>query len=315
MNQLANRIVGKMVSSKNKVRSLLPSISVTQPGSAASSAPSSPITYRRPGVHPATNFDVASRTSTPMSSDTEMDLAELRRAQQMEMNLSQITSTPETSRAVRTITRGDYDTMQREAEEGKRRQRTYLVATDMSAEAAHALEWTIGTVLRDGDTLLAIYAIDEDNVDANATPPSASTLSGVIDGSGDGRSTPTLSTYPSPTNNSLSMLSQTTTAYSAPSSPLVSFSTPPSRTSTPPPGSRRGSGEKNRRGISREGGRNLIGERSKAELERIVAVENVTQLVTKLLKKTRLQVRCVVEVIHCKSPKHLLTEMVRFIVR
>jgi hypothetical protein len=33
-------------------------------------------------------------------------------------------------------------------------------------------------------------------------------------------------------------------------------------------------------------------------------------LITKLLKKTRLQVKVVVEVIQCKSPKHLLTEIV-----
>ena len=38
----------------------------------------------------------------------------------------------------------------------------YLVATDISEEAAYALEWTIGTVLRDGDTLLAVYAVDEE---------------------------------------------------------------------------------------------------------------------------------------------------------
>src|SRR5690606_26903458 len=32
----------------------------------------------------------------------------------------------------------------------------------LSSEAAYALEWTIGTVLRDGDTLLAISAMEED---------------------------------------------------------------------------------------------------------------------------------------------------------
>jgi restriction endonuclease len=51
-------------------------------------------------------------------------------------------------------------------------------------------------------------------------------------------------------------------------------------------------------------------ERTKAERERYVAAEAITGLITKLLKKTRLQVKVVVEVIHCKSPKHLLTEIV-----
>jgi len=34
----------------------------------------------------------------------------------------------------------------------------------LSGEAQHALECTIGMVLRGGDTLIAIYAIDQDMV-------------------------------------------------------------------------------------------------------------------------------------------------------
>ena len=305
--------------SSHKVKSLLPSISVTQPSS-SSSAPASPISSRRSGVHPTTNFDLPSHTSTPVSSETEMDLQDLRRAQRMEMIISPITSTPETHRVVRTIVRGDFDALQDEAEQGKRRLRTYLVATDMSGEAAHALEWTIGTVLRDGDTLLAIYAVDEDNIDSSAISPTSAT-SAVVNGlsanmEGGGLDSPSGS--PAFTTTSPALSSVTTFAPSAPSSPKVSFSTPASRAPSPPPSalgiaSRRGSGEK-RRGISRDRGRenSVTIEKSRAELERIVAAENITQLVTKLLKKTRLQVRCVVEVIHCKSPKHLLTEMVDF---
>ena len=37
--------------------------------------------------------------------------------------------------------------------------------TDLSGEAQHALEWTIWTVLGDGDTPMAIYAIDQDTVE------------------------------------------------------------------------------------------------------------------------------------------------------
>lgn len=226
----------------------------------------------------------------------------------MEITVSQITSTPETHRVVRTIVRGDFDALQDEAEQGKRSQRTYLVATDMSAEATHALEWTIGTVLRDGDTLLAVYAADEDSVDTSATTP-AMVINGLtsIEG-GENLGTPT---SPTTTIGSPALASIPNFAQSAPSSPLISFSTPPSRSSSPPPSigmaSRRGSGDR-KRAISRERGNST--EKSKAELERVVAAENITQLITKLLKKTRLQVRCVVEVIHCKSPKHLLTEMV-----
>ncbi|KAJ4133312.1 hypothetical protein NW754_016121 [Fusarium falciforme] len=42
----------------------------------------------------------------------------------------------------------------------------------MSDESTHALEWAIGTVLRDGDTLMAIYCVDEEQGigDANQVP-------------------------------------------------------------------------------------------------------------------------------------------------
>jgi len=50
--------------------------------------------------------------------------------------------------------------------------------------------------------------------------------------------------------------------------------------------------------------------RTRAWRERYVAAEAITRPVEKLLKKTRLQVKVTVEVIHCKSLKHLLTEIV-----
>jgi len=83
----------------------------------------------------------------------------------MEMIFSPITSTPETQRAVRIILRGGYESIVKEAEEGNKRVRKYLVSTELSGEAQHSLEWPIGTVLRDGDTLMAIYTIDQDTVE------------------------------------------------------------------------------------------------------------------------------------------------------
>ena len=88
-----------------------------------------------------------------------------RRARWMEMSFSPIESTLETQRVVWKIIRGEYEEIVREAEDSNRRTRKYLVATDLSGEAQHALEWTIGTVLRDRDTLIAIYAIDQDTVE------------------------------------------------------------------------------------------------------------------------------------------------------
>jgi len=115
-------------------------------------------------IHPNTNFDVTSRASTPISSDTEENAIDLKRALRMSLNVSPIISTPETHRLVRTVTRGDFAAIREDFDVTNKKERSYLVATDLSAEATHALEWTIGTVLRDGDTLLAIYAIDDESM-------------------------------------------------------------------------------------------------------------------------------------------------------
>jgi hypothetical protein len=44
----------------------------------------------------------------------------------------------------------------------------------------------------------------------------------------------------------------------------------------------------------------------KKEMERLKAIDGITQNFLRLVRKTTLQVRCMVEVIHCKSPKHLI---------
>jgi len=49
---------------------------------------------------------------------------------------------------------------------------------------------------------------------------------------------------------------------------------------------------------------------STVDSERVFAVERISQTCVRLLRKTRLQVRVAVEVIHCKSPKQLITEAI-----
>lgn len=222
---------------------------------------------RKPGVHPSTNFDVHSAVSTPYSSDQEADDIDIRRAQRMEMSISPIISNPESQRVLRTIVRGDYTSFQKEAANGKRRARRYLVATDLSSEAQYAMEWTIGTVLRDGDTLMAIYAADQDTVEDGGKSIAEATAGEIM----------------TEINNQAYAAATGTLTAHAPntSSPLAQKE-------------------------SAEGSR----ERTKAERERFTAVEAITNIITKLLKKTKLQIKCVVEVIHCKSPKHLLVEIV-----
>jgi hypothetical protein len=271
-------IAGKLVSSRYKVKSLLgPPVAVTPPGER--------LTSRRPGVHPSTSFDHAGAgVSTPLTSDTEADLTDIKRAQRMNVAISPITSTPESHRVIRTVIRGEFANMQREAEEGLRRQRTYLVATDLSDEAAHALEWTIGTVLRDGDTLLAVYAVDEDTGTGKGGDGERG---GVAIGEGASAvkdqaevvGSFTAKSYGADISSTHSPLALGPATGLAPNASSTHTS-PDSRT------------------------------KSKAEQERFHAAEDITQRCVKLLRKTRLQVRVVIEVIHCKSPKHLITEVV-----
>lgn len=225
---------------------------------------------KKSGVHPHTSFDQSgSAVSTPYNSDTEADLSELKTAQLLGMNISPIQSSPEAHRCVRQIVRGNYGKFLADAENGLRRQRVYLVATDLSEEAAYALEWTIGTVLRDGDTLLAVYAVDEEvGVGGTDTPGGGSISAAQQEGDllmktlTNHQGFATEGPGPSPLSNSVSA-SETDTSTM-----------------------------------------------NKAEKDRYQAAVEVSDRCVKLLRKTRLQVRVVVEVFHCKSPKHMLTEVV-----
>ncbi|KAK6342576.1 hypothetical protein TWF718_007978 [Orbilia javanica] len=293
----------KTVSSRYKVSSLLPSVTVSPPTQTQQNT-------HRNIIHPNTNFDTRSHVSTPFSSDAEADSKDLKRASRLSLNISPIISTPETHRVARTIVRGDISNMETELLSG-RKQRSYLVATDLSAEAAHALEWTIGTVLRDGDKLLAIYAIDEENVgdfDAQkiASQPPESPYAGAS----------------SPLSARRRSLEKGRTKSG--SSPMRSSSL--SRSDLPEnlsEGNQYPSNNSSRDALpsvpvepmDNDGGEALAltanpRDKSKSEQERWAAAEQISTLVTKLLKKTKLQVNVIVEVIHCKSPKHLLTEMI-----
>lgn len=226
-------------------------------------------------MHPNSNFDNASGVSTPVDSDTEADISEIKRAQRMALTMSPIHSAPEAHRCIRQIIRGEYSRMQQEAEAGLRRQRVYLVSTDVSEEAAYALEWTIGTVLRDGDTLLAVNAIDAEQGGG------AESSIGIGEGAQAALESETLA-------RTLSNQQRYDGSTNLPtmSSPLHQSTVP--GTGTPP---------------------NLTN-MDKAERDRWNNADEISKTCVKLLRKTRLQVRVVVEVFHCKSPKHMITEVV-----
>lgn len=238
-------------------------------------------------VHPSTAFDaIPSAASTPAGSDDESQM-ELRAAQRLGLAMSAIHSTPSAHRVIRQIIRGDYSHFQREAEDGRRRQRMYLVATDLSPESEYALEWTIGTVLRDGDTLFAVYAVDEE------TGAAGGGEGGVEIGQGAESVKDTASIVNTLTSSTV------TTPQSPGPSPLSRLAGTAPSTASP------GAGP-NARSRSR-------GVHGSAETERRRAVEDITERCVRLLRQTRLQVRVVVEVFHCKSPRHMITEVIDFL--
>lgn len=256
-----------------KVKSLIdPEITITGPTGAK-------LKSSKPVVHPNTSYDVASGFNTPVTSDTEQDITDIKRAQKLSISMTPVSSTPTTNRCVRIIYRGDFAKMQTEARDNQRRIRTYLCATDLSDEAAHALEWTIGTVLRDGDTLLAVYCVDEDvGVGEGASGDDAQVKAQVA--------------------------AVATTAAASSSTPLVHAVAQPSPL---------GSGFRLEPGSATTSASPMGRERGKAEQERYRAVQDITDRVSKLLRKTKLQVKVVIEVIHCKVPKHLITEIIDYI--
>lgn len=199
----------------------------------------------------------------------------IKTAQNLQLSSTPVISMNDVQRSIRILYRGEYDRIQRDADEEHRRLRKYLVAIDLSDESTHALEWAVGTVLRDGDTLIAIYCVDEESSSSGETPgqvpddpKSMREQAAAINAMA--KSTKTPSQMPSPNPFRTSIL-------------------PGSGTPSPAP-SFRG--------------------KSKTEEERERAVLDIADRVSKLLRKTQLQVRVIVECIHCKSPKHLITEVI-----
>lgn len=270
---------GLAVSSKYKVKSLLePTITVSGPAGER-------LSRRNSVVHPNTNYNSQiSGATSPVTSDSE-DLGDIRRAQRLTINQSPIDSSVQ-RRVIRTIIRGEYSKMVEEADQGSRRIRKYLVATDLSSEAAYALEWTIGTVLRDGDSLYAVYAVDEEiGTGKTANSENSENMESLPVGQGGlamQETTAMVDRLTAATQNTL---------YSMIPSPLAG----PALLS---------SGRESRAGSTDS--RSL----PRADQERFHAIELISQTCIKFLRKTKLQVRVGVEVIHCKSPKHMITEAV-----
>lgn len=225
-------------------------------------------------VHPQTSFDIPtprlhSVAGTPYGSEDEAEIGDIHRAQKLSISMSEIDNRVP-HRSIRTIVRGNFSSLQDQGDGGRRRRRKYLIATDLSEESVYALEWTIGTVLRDGDTIYAIYVIHEDST----------TTSAVQVGEGAKAMKDAKAVVGSQTKEA---------SQSSGSRTILGRLGPGTASKTHSVDSRAS---------------------SMAEAERVRAVETVSQTCVKLLRKTVLQVRIAVEVIHCKNPKSMITEAV-----
>lgn len=231
------------------------------------------------GIHPNTSYYPGTPSATPsvVDSDEEADMDDIKRAQKLSFSMTNTLTNPDSHRSVRIIYRGEYNRIVQQAEEENHRLRKYLVATDLSDESSHALEWAIGTVLRDGDTLIAICCIDEET--------------GIV--SGDGAMVPDEAKA---MRDQAAAINSMANAKLAPA-PVNVVNEPAKRVTVfHSPGSSPGP-------LGR-------GDRGRAEEERQRAIQDVTNRVLRLLRKTRLQVRVVVEALHCKNPRHLITEVI-----
>ncbi|CEO60399.1 hypothetical protein PMG11_05028 [Penicillium brasilianum] len=223
-------------------------------------------------IRPQTNYEIPtprarSAAGTPCGSDDEEEEAAINRAQGLSIYVSTIDNRVP-NRSIRTIVRGEFDEIQKEADEGRRRQRKYLVATDLSQESEYALEWTIGGLLRDGDTMYAIYAMHED-----------AATSSVQVGEGAKAMQDTMAVVGSQTKEvsragTLNILGRLSSGVSSKAGSVDARASPA------------------------------------AEAERTRAVEKISDMCIGFLRKTGLQVRIAVEVIHCKSPKQMITEAI-----
>ena len=254
------------------IKSMLePSISVTTPSGEKISQPSE-------GVHPQSNFDARRMSTSTIGSEGDED--DIARAKKLGLHISPLDSSV-ADRHVRMVIRGDWITYHKEAQAGNRNQRTYLACSDLSTEATYALEWTVGTILRDGDTLLAIYAIEDETAESKSPDPSQNKQTEAErerlhqEGAQAGKDA----------NDAMTQLTRQTTNQE--DGKVTSKFTPATEMQS-------ATGSVDGRKVG------------KKEMERLKAIDAITETFLKFVRKTTLQVRCMIEVIHCKSPKHLI---------
>ena len=122
---------------------------------------SSTTSARRPATAASTGAAPASSVSTAYRTPR-------RRKSTIKQDFQLVASRPsyERNRCSITLTHGDPEghmASLREAGTDRRRSKTYVVASDLSEESYYAIEWAIGTVLRNGDELLFVTVMETDS--------------------------------------------------------------------------------------------------------------------------------------------------------
>ncbi|KAG8531081.1 uncharacterized protein KY384_004438 [Bacidia gigantensis] len=175
-------------------------------------------------------------------------------------------------RVLRTLVRGDYSQYERIAGKGEVRLRKYLLAANLKEEATYAIKWTIGSILRDGDTLFVFCAIDKDM---------------DIDRPGEGLGEHEVRQAMQETTADVAKMTEEA------SSKAVLFA-----------------GVKNILPGSRKSSVAADARASAKQQDRMHALDKLVETCVGFLRKTVLQVRVVVEVVHCKDCRHMLTEAI-----
>lgn len=232
----------------------------------------------------------SSTVNSANNSENEIERDEIRKAQEMSVRLTDVFSTPETNRSVRVIYRGEFTKVVTAAVEEHKKLRKYLVATDLSDHSAHALEWAVGTVLRDGDTLVAVCCLSEEGTDPE------NKHGGGDDNTNDSGKKDNNSLAAPQAQHRSSSISLLPSAVSGRDSPYGGNGSSAAGDST-----------------SNVSTSSATKEQDRLEAERQEVVEQITAKVSRLLRRTKLQVRVIVEVLHCKNPKHLVLEMIDLI--
>ena len=145
-------------SSKFRVKSLLDA--PLPPGAVPPPSLAEYAAYKRRVIHPTTAFD--NEDDMAYFSDEE-EIIEARRATNLPIDIAPIQNMKATKRMVRVLTRGEA------AEKNPTSNpKTFVLGTDLSPESTHAMEWTIGTVLRDHNVLYIVSSFEDDgNAEAN----------------------------------------------------------------------------------------------------------------------------------------------------